>query len=120
MHRPNPVQWLRYVYGGRLPDRCREWVLHDATTRTWLLRYAVRVIVEALPLLVVGVVLLTWLTPAPASAVLPAMGMALLMILYFTLTSADELIEARLVKQGYPPGTGKAARRRRAEASRRR
>ncbi|MFC0435631.1 DUF5313 family protein [Kutzneria buriramensis] len=118
MHRPNPLQWLRYAYGGRLPERYREWVLYDATCRTWLLRYAVRVVVEALPLLVAGVVVLTLLTPAPPLVVLPALALGLLMSLYFTLTSADELIEARLARHGYPPGTGKAVRRRRSEASR--
>ncbi|GAA3434092.1 hypothetical protein GCM10018954_036960 [Kutzneria kofuensis] len=117
MHRPNPLQWLRYVYGGRLPERYREWVLHDATCRTWLLRYVLRVVVEAVPLLVAGFAVLTLLTPAPASLVLPALALALLTSLYFTVTSADELIEVRLVQHGYPPGTGKAARRRRSEAS---
>ena len=117
MQRPNPLQWVRYAYGGRLPARCREWVLYDATCRTWLLRYALRVAAEALPLLVAAFVVLTVLTPASASVVLPALALGLLMSLYFTLTSADELIEARLVQHGYPPGTGKAVRRRRSEAS---
>jgi hypothetical protein len=115
MHRPNPVQWLRYVYSGRLPRRYREWVLHDATSRTWLLRYALRVVVAALPWLIAGFLVLTLLTPAPASMVLPPLALALLMSLYFTLTSADELTEARLAKHGYPPGTGKELRRRRSQ-----
>jgi hypothetical protein len=118
MHRPNPLQWLRYAYGGRLPERYREWVLYDATCRTWLLRYALKVAVEALPLLIAGFVILTLLTPAPASLVLPALLFALLMSFYFTLTSADELIEARLAKHGFPPGAGKAVRRQRGKASR--
>jgi hypothetical protein len=50
--------------------------------------------------------------------VLPALLFALLMSFYFTLTSADELTEVRLAKHGYPPGTGKAVRRRRSQASR--
>jgi hypothetical protein len=118
MHRPNPLQWLRYAYGGQLPERYREWVLYDATCRTWLLRYALKVAAEALPWLAAGFVVLTLLMPAPASLVLPALLLALLMSFYFTLTSADELTEARLAKHGYPPGTGKAVRRRRSKASR--
>jgi len=30
-------------------ERYREWVLHDATSRVWLVRYVVRVVVEARP-----------------------------------------------------------------------
>jgi undecaprenyl pyrophosphate phosphatase UppP len=117
MRRPNPVQWIRYTYGGRLPDRYRQWVLHDTTSRTWLLRFVVRIIVEALPWLVAGFLVLTLLTPLPVAAAVAAAGLALLMSLYFTVTSADELSEARLVKHGYPPGTGKATRRRRTGSS---
>jgi hypothetical protein len=113
MRRPNPVQWLRYAYGGRLPDRYRGWVLHDSTSRTWLLRFAAKIVVETLPWLIAGFLVLTLLTPLPITAVLGALILALLISLFFTVTSADELCEARLVKHGYPPGTGKAARRRR-------
>jgi hypothetical protein len=112
MRRPNPVQWVRYAYGGRLPDRYRPWVLHDVTTRTWLLRFVARIVVEALPWIVAGFLLLTWLTPLPPAMVLGALGLGLLMSLYLSVTSADELSEARLVKHGYPPGTGKTIRRR--------
>jgi len=27
--RPSPLQWLRYAFGGRLPERLHEWVRHD-------------------------------------------------------------------------------------------
>jgi hypothetical protein len=117
MRRPNPLQWVGYAYGGRLPDRYREWVLHDITSRTWLLRFVSRIVVEALPWLAAVFVVLTLLTPLPAPAALGALILALLMSLYFTVTSADELCEARLVKHGYPPGTGKTVRRRRTGSS---
>ncbi|MBC6448035.1 DUF5313 family protein [Actinokineospora xionganensis] len=112
MRRPNPLQWVYYAYGGRLPDDYRDWVLHDATTRTWLLRYASRIVVQALPWLVAGFLLLTWLTPVPVLPTLGALGLGLLLSLYFTVTSADELSEARLTQHGFPPGTGKESRRR--------
>jgi hypothetical protein len=86
MRRPNPVQWVRYAYGGRLPDRYREWVLHDATSRTWLLRFALKIVVEALPWLVGGFLVLTLLTPLPMTAALAALILALVVSLYFTLT----------------------------------
>lgn len=109
--RPGPVRWVQYAFGGRLPDRYREWVLHDATDRGWLWRYALRVTVQALPFVVAVVVVLTLFTSLPIGWTLGAAALALAMSLYFTLTSADELVEARLVKQGFPPGTGKEIRK---------
>lgn len=112
LQRPNPLQWLRYSFGGRLPDRYREWVLHDTTSRTWLWRFVVRIAVEALPWLVVGYLTLTLFTPIPPGWVIASLALALAFSLYFTVTSADELTEARLVKHGFPAGTGKTRRRR--------
>lgn len=117
MNRPNPVQWVRYAFGGRLPDRYREWVLYDATTRTWLARFTARVLVEAAPWLVAGVLILTLVTPLQLHNALLALIPAIAFILYFSITSADELCEARLVKHGYPPGTGKEVRQRRTGSS---
>lgn len=111
MTKPGPVRWVRYAYGGRLPDRYREWVLHDATAPGWLWRYALRVMAQALPWLIVVVVVLTIFTPLPVGWALGAAAIALAVSLYFTLTSADELTEARLVKHGFPPGTGKQTRK---------
>jgi hypothetical protein len=108
--RPNPWQWLRYAYGARLPDRYREWVLHDATDSGWLWRFALLVIAQTVPWLVVVTVLLLLFTPLPLGWVLGADAIALGMSLFFTLTSAAELLEARLVKHGFPAGTGKATR----------
>lgn len=111
--RPNPWQWVRYAYGGRLPDRYRGWVLHDVTDRGWLLRYGLTVVAQTLPWLVVVFVVLTVFTPMPVGWAFGAAGIALAMSLYFTMTSADELTEARLVKHGFPPGTGKQTRKER-------
>lgn len=110
MQRPNPLQWVRYAFGGRLPDRYRDWVLHDATCPTWLWRFVARIAVEALPWLVAGFFLLTLLTPMPVGYVFGALALAAALSLYFTVTSADELTEVRLVKHGFPAGTGKQAR----------
>ncbi|WP_244180144.1 DUF5313 family protein [Amycolatopsis pretoriensis] len=110
MHRPGPWRWIRYVYGARLPERYREWVLHDATASTWLLRFAVRVCFESLPWLAAAFVLLVTVTPLPVPAVLAALVLSLVLSLFFTMTSADELAEVRLVKHGFPRGTGKQVR----------
>lgn len=113
MDRPNPAQWVRYTYGGRLPDRYRDWVLHDTTSTTWLWRFVLRILVENLPWLTVGFVALTLFTPVPVTLVFGALAVGLITSLYFTVTSADELTEARLVKHGFQPGTGKRLRRER-------
>lgn len=113
MTRPGPVRWVRYAYGGRLPDRYRAWVLHDATDRGWLARFALQVVAEVLPWLVVAFVLLTVFTPVPVGWVLGALALALALSLFFTITSADELTEVRLVKHGFEPGTGKKRRKER-------
>jgi undecaprenyl pyrophosphate phosphatase UppP len=112
MQGPNPLQWVRYTFGGRLPDRYRDWVLHDTTSRRWLWRFVVRVVVESLPWIVAGFLVLTLFTPLPLGYVLAALGLALVFSLYFTITSAAELTEARLVKHGFPAGTGKQLRHR--------
>jgi len=111
MERPNPVQWTRYTFGGRLPDRYRDWVLHDTTSRHWLWRFAVRVLVETLPWLALGFLVLVLFTPVPVGFVLAALALALVTSLFFTVTSADELTEARLVKHGFRAGTGKRVRK---------
>jgi len=117
MKRPGPLRWLRYVYGGRLPDVYREWVLHDATAKTWVLRFAFRIFVEALPWLIAGFLVLRLVTPMPVAMIAGALLISLLLSMFLTVTSADELAEVRLVKHGFPPGTGKAVRKRRGGAA---
>jgi Family of unknown function (DUF5313) len=46
VRRPDPIHWLWYALGGRLPCRYREWVLFDATVRTWPLRHFARAFVQ--------------------------------------------------------------------------
>src|SRR5689334_17412566 len=53
MKRPGPWLWLRYAYGGALPEQYREWVLHDVTAPTWVVRHVLRGAVQFLPFAVV-------------------------------------------------------------------
>ena len=110
LHRPNVVQWLRYAIGGSLPERCRTWVLHDVTARTWVLRHAARsLVLLAVPVLVIllflpvslGVRLLVL-----ANAGLPAFLASMIFVL--------PACERRLVRAGYPAELGQAIRERRA------
>ena len=101
--RPNPALWLWYAYGGRLPDRYRDWVRHDATASTWLPRHLVRIVVEALPVLVVAFVLLRLFTPVPVWGIVGVLVVGLLMALFFTIGTARDLVTVRLAKHGFPP-----------------
>lgn len=50
--------WLCYQNGGTLPAAYREWVLHDGTCRTWLLRVVLRGLVQFAPVLAGLVIIL--------------------------------------------------------------
>jgi hypothetical protein len=109
VRRPNPVLWLYYQFGGRLPPRYRDWVLHDATCRTWLLRVLLRTVVWLAP---VFAALLTVLVLVGGSLPI-ALGSILLGILVslrLTVANAMESVDARLVKYGFPPGHASTTR----------
>ncbi len=110
--RPNPLLWIWYAFGGRLPSRHAEWVLHDITTRTWVVRHLSRSLVQISP----GALIL--LAPGP----LWVTGMSLLggviMALWYSVAYMEYTCEYRLHKHGYPVGTGRATREAASERSR--
>lgn len=101
--RPDPVRWLRYAYGGRLPARYRDWVRYDNTDRTWMTRYLLRVVVQALPVLVVAFVLLSLFTPVPVGLIAGVLVVGLLISLFLTIGTAREFAAVRLARHGFPP-----------------
>lgn len=103
--RPNPVQWLKYAVGGRLPERHREWVLHDVTCRTRVLRHLARATVVIGPLIVACL-----LVPGPLGIRFAMAGMAVIIGYYFSLSYLEEGCELRAVRHGYPHGTVRAVR----------
>jgi hypothetical protein len=106
VRRPNPLQWLWYAFGGGLPARLAPWVLHDTTCRTWWLRHIVRALVQIAPFVVAIIVFV----PGPLwLRTMCALGGAI-MGLIFSLSYLHETAEHRLVKAGYPLGTGPATR----------
>lgn len=102
--RPNPAQWIWYAYGGRLPGRCREWVLHDVTCRTWVLRHLSRSLVQISP----GLLFL--LVPGPLWILAMSLLGGVIMALWYSLAYMEHTCEYRLTKHGYPAGTGRATR----------
>jgi hypothetical protein len=103
--RPNPVLWLWYAVGGRLPDRYREWVLHDVTARTWVVRHLARGLVQMSP------IFLLVLLPGPLWVRLMSCLLGILVGFFYSITYMEQTTEQRLVKQGYPRGTGMTTRR---------
>jgi hypothetical protein len=106
MNRPDPLRWLWYSLGGGLPARNREWVLHDVTCRSWALRQVLRSLLVLAPL--VAVVLIVIPGPFWIRAVSALAGIILGLI--YSLGYLIETTEHRLVKAGYPVGTGERVR----------
>lgn len=102
--RPGPLRWIWYAYGGRLPDRHREWVLHDITCRTWVLRHFARSLVQISP----GLLFL--LLPGPLWIRAMAVLGGVILALWYSLSYMEHTCEYRLTRHGYPLGTGRAVR----------
>jgi hypothetical protein len=111
VHRPDPARWLWYAFGGSLPERYSTWVFKDTTSRTWVLRHVARSLAQlAVPIAVVLLVV-----PGPFwIRGMAALG-GVLLGLIFSFAYMTETIEHRLVRAGYPAGSGAAAHQRAAE-----
>ena len=107
--RPGPLLWLRYAYGGALPERYREWVLHDVTAPTWVLRHVVRSIVQFLPFAIV----LLLVIPVDKGILAIGIAMGALIGLLFSTAFVDNVAESRAMKAGYPEGYAAEVRKRR-------
>src|SRR5262245_15779252 len=102
--RPSPVRWLWYAYGGRLPERCREWVLRDLTCRTWVYRHVTRVLVQQ------PVWFLVLLIPAPWDIRWWALALAITLSLFLSMLFIEDASERKVVRHGYPDGLARAIR----------
>lgn len=114
--RPNPLLWLYYQYGGKLSETYREWVLRDATCKTWLLRVVVRGLVQIAPI-AAALLILFALSGGPWPPALGAGLLGLLVVIRISLTSSVESVDGRLARHGYPPGYGSAVRNQKDEAA---
>ena len=107
--RPNPLQWLRYVYVGSVPARNHAWVLHDATCGTWVLRHIGRYLALVAPVLLAVLIFL----PAPLSLrALCCVAAGLPMLLFYMAFTADA-VDRRMEKAGYPSGLATELRQQR-------
>jgi hypothetical protein len=108
--RPNPVRWLYYQFGGRLPERYRDWVLHDGTCRTWLLRVFVRGLVVVTPI-AAGLFTILLLVGHSWPLATGSVVLGLLVNIRYTLSYSVESVDGRLARHGFPPGHASAVRR---------
>jgi hypothetical protein len=112
MARPNVLRWLWFAFGGRLPMRYREWALHDATSRTWLLRFGLRAMVRMAPL-VLGALLVLWLVDAEPGLAVASVALGLIVGVYYSMSYALERTDQQLAAYDYPRGTAERVRRER-------
>ena len=112
--RPNPLRWVLYAMGRGLPPENREWVLHDVTTRTWVLRHLLRTAVQLAPI----AVLLYVLVPGEAGTRALAVFGGLALGFFYSLAYMYETTENRAMKAGYPRGTAREIRDRRGGSGR--
>jgi hypothetical protein len=112
--RPDPIHWVLYAFGAGLPERNREWVLHDVTARTWFLRHMARAVLQILPFAAVLYLLL----PMDPTIKLSAVAMGALMGLIYAGAFAWGSAAHRAVKAGYPEGLVEELRQRRDDSRR--
>ncbi|HEX8935048.1 MAG TPA: DUF5313 family protein [Pseudonocardiaceae bacterium] len=107
---PGPLWWTWYAFGGKLPERYREWVMHDVTCRTWVLRHVARSLVQVAPVAILLLVVLgfSWITYLGLAA-------GAILALIYSMAFIEESGEHRLAKHGYPLGTGREIRMRRSK-----
>ena len=104
--RPGVLRWLWYAMGGALPARFSPWVLHDTSTRTWMVRHLLRSLVQ----LAVPIALVLILVPGPFwIRGMAALG-GIFLALFFSLGYMTETLENRVKRAGYPAGSAQAAR----------
>lgn len=106
MERPDPLRWLWYAMGGRLPLRYSQWVLRDVTARWWRLRALFRSLVQILP---VVVVIYLVLPTEPWVRVMACLGGVFVGMIY-ALAYLDESTESRALKAGFLRGTAQQVR----------
>lgn len=95
--RPNVLRWLHYAYGGRLPPRYAQWVLHDLTARTWFVRLQLRGVVQCAP------ALLLLLFPASPGLLAMMLGIVVFGVLFYGMAFAWEIRNHRLYQHGFIP-----------------
>ncbi|QIS04290.1 hypothetical protein F5X71_19865 [Nocardia brasiliensis] len=110
---PNPLQRLRYICGGVLPESMSEWVINDLTGPGATRRYLLRILVP-----IIAPLCLFLLIPGPLWMSLAMMALLYLPLIYFTAALMYVFRRARLAKHGLDPALADARDRERSAAER--
>lgn len=96
--RPNPIQWLGYACGRKLPDSMQDWVRNDLTGRSAVARHLVRGMVPLLPIFAAFLLFpgALWLR---GSMIL----LAVLLAVFYSVAYMPMNRAHRLAKHGLPP-----------------
>ncbi|GAA1268369.1 DUF5313 family protein [Saccharothrix xinjiangensis] len=108
--KPSFVMRSWYLLGGRLPQRHREWVFHQATRPSWLAWFTARVFLQVLPLTAVIALALVLGLGAPWPLAIACGSLGLVVGVYFGVSYAIESTDHRMTKYGYPRGAAAAVR----------
>ena len=96
--KPNPWQYLRYIYGGRLPDSMRDWVRNDlagpGATRRMMVRMFIPAFIILLPF---------WLIPTDLVVHLSMTVPILIPFVYFSHALNKIYRRGRLRHHGLDP-----------------
>ena len=110
---PNPLQRLRYICGGTLPESMSEWVRNDLTGPGAARRYLLRLMI---PLLLVLSLFL--LVPGPLWMGGAMMALIFLPLMFFAIALTYVYRRYRLAKHGLDPALADASARDRAALAR--
>jgi hypothetical protein len=99
--RPPALLWLRYAFGGRLPDRYDDWVFADLTGPKWQLREVGRIMLFAM-VPMCGLLLL----PGPLDIRIYTAAFVVIGPLFVGVAFCDEFRDRRLRQHGLLPPQG--------------
>lgn len=102
--RPNPIRWLWYAFGGRLPDTYREWVLYDLTSPAWVFRHLARGLVQH------SVWLLLLLLPIPLDLRIWMIVVGVSVGMFFFMAFIEDAADRRLIRHRFPAGLNRQIR----------
>lgn len=108
--RPGPLRWVAYAFGAGLPARHDAWVLHDVSSRTWVLRHVARTLAQ----LAAPIAAVVLLVPGPLWLRCMTALSGVILGMFFSMAYMSETVEHRARKAGHPIGAAQAARDRRA------
>ncbi|WP_067710780.1 DUF5313 family protein [Nocardia yamanashiensis] len=97
MKRPNPIQWIGYAFGRKLPDQLQDWVRNDLTGAWAVPRHIVRGLVPMLPIFALFLLLPGELWLRLAVILLGVLLAVFYIVAYMPMNRAH-----RLVRHGLP------------------